>query len=277
MRRHPLAAPFLAMTLALAASLPVAGLADDGGAGGEPAPAQDDVRVEAATFLERLFERDRRPFKIGTLDVEVSVVPDYFMVLVAREVLRVEGRTAEQLRADLQRLAGRTGKKAIGKLGVRVYLRHTGRGDRNYYAFQGGIDGRIRVNAAGNLPLTVGAYGGDLEQVELTLFRASRSPVFAAEGNCPPVMRRRVSRLGEGAFWIELVARRDPSPRAEALEVGVGGFIHFSGGGIAGQQVDFDNGATAVIEPSTPASFPLPLAAHPVPPGLAAVMPTIPD
>jgi hypothetical protein len=32
-----------------------------------------------------------------------------------------------------------------------------------------------------------------------------------------------------------------------------------------------------VIEPSAPVSFPLPLTAHPVPPALAAVMPTIPD
>lgn len=260
----------VALALALTVSLPL--LAQDGG--GAPAAAQDPLRTAAEELLERLLTRDRRSFRLGELQVEVAVVPDYFMVVVAREVLRADGRTADQVKADLQRLADR-GKKMIGKVGVRVRLTHEA-GNRNFYAFSGGLDDHIRVNAAGNVALSVGAHEGTVAQAELTLFRPSLCPVFAAEGNCPPTMRRRVSRVA-GPLWVEFVARRDLSPRAKELQVGVGGFMHFSGPGIAGDQVDFDNGASCVVEPSTPIAYPLPLTAHAVPAALAEVMPTLPE
>lgn len=261
--------PLTALTIALGAALPVATLA-------QHPPAQDESARELRRFLDGLLSRDRRTFKIGQLDVQVSAVPDYFMVMAAREALRVEGRSPERLKADLQRLADRN-RKLIGKVGIRVRLLHGDRGDRNFYAFDGRLDDHIRVHAAGNVAATVVAHEGSFEQVELTLFRASLSPVFAAQGNCPPTMRRRVSRLGDQPFWVELVPKRDLNPRAEKLQVGVGGFMHFSGRGISGNQVDFDNGAACVIEPSEPVEFALPLPAHPVPPALAEVMPTIPD
>lgn len=259
----------IALALALCASVPVATLAQDG-------PAQGSFAEQMQIFLNQLLSRDRHAFKIGDLDVQVSVVPDYFMVMVAREALRVEGRSPEQLKADLQRLADRN-KKVIGKVGVRVRLHHDRRGDRDYYAFSGGLDDRLRFHAGGNVAMSVAAHEGSFEQVELTLFRASLCPVFAAEGNCPPTMRRRVSRLTGQPFWIEFVAKRDMNPRAEELQVGVGGFMRFRGRGIAGDQVDFDNGATCVVEASEPVKFALPLTAHPVPAALAEVMPTLPE
>lgn len=261
-----------ALALALLVALPIA--AQDT----PPAPARGSPAAAVQTFINSMLAQDRDEFRLGELQVTVSVIPDHFMLLIAREYLRVntEGNMEpEQLRTQLQRLADRQ-KKSIGRLALRVQFRHTGHGTNDFYAFQGGLDDHIGVRASGNVPLTVASHEGSLDNVELTLFRASRSPYFSSEGQCPPVMRRQVVRLGE-TLTVELLAKRELSPRAKEVEVGIGGFIHFSGGGIRDNQVDFDNGATAVVDPSPPLKYPLPLTAQAVPPPLARVMPTIPE
>lgn len=261
-----------ALAFALLVAVPIAAQDDP-----RPAPNRASNQAQIEAFISGMLSQDRDEFRLGELQVTVSVIPDHFMLLIAREFQRVEGegRETDQLRAQLQRLADRN-KKSIGRVALRATFRHQGHGDRNFYAFQGGLDDHIGLRAAGNVPLTVASHEGNLSNVELTLFRASRSAVFSAEGQCPPVMRRQVVRLGP-SLTVELVAKRELSPRAKELEVGIGGFIHFSGGGIRDNQVDFDNGATAVIDPSPPLKYPLPLTAQPVPPALAEVMPTIPE
>lgn len=264
-----------ALALALTVALPIAAQDDDEPRA--PAPIHGGAR-EVEQFMNAMLSQDRDEFRLGELEVVVSVVPDHFMLLIAREFLRVQaegGRPAAQLRTQLQRLADRN-KKSIGRVALRATFRHQQHGGGNFYAFQGGLDDHIGLRAAGNVPLTVSSHEGNLENIELTLFRASRSPVFSAEGQCPPVMRRQVVRLGP-ELKVELLAKRELSPRAKELQVGIGGFMHFSGGGIRGNQVDFDNGATAVVDPSPELKYPLPLTAQAVPAALAEVMPTIPD
>jgi hypothetical protein len=250
----------------LAALVPLVGLAQDA------PPAGEDVQAVQA-YLDGLLAHDRAAMQVGTMSVNVSVVPDYFMVLAAREYVRLEGR---EVASVLQRLADRQ-KKTIGRVGVLLRFHHARGNDGDFYAFQGQLDDHLRITAMANIAMVPARVEGPIETVELTLFKANRSPAFAAEGQCPPVMRRTMNRFTDDPVEVDFVARRALSERAEAIELQLGGFLHISGRGISGHQIDFENGATAVNESSPEQSFPLPLRVPPVPPALAAVMPTLRD
>lgn len=261
-RRAPLA---LSIAL-LAALVPLVATAQDGDAA--------DAKVKAVqAYLDGLLSHDRAAMQVGSMSVQVSVVPDYFMVLAAREYVRLQGR---EVASVLQRLADRQ-KKVIGRAAVLLRFHHQRASGNDFYAFQGQLDDHLRITAMSNQSMTPARLEGPIETIELTLFKANRSPAFAAEGQCPPVMRRTMARFTSSPVEVDLVARRAFSERADELEVQLGGFLHFSGGGIAGNQVDFENGATAVVEGSPEQKFPLPLHVAPVPPELAAVMPTLRD
>jgi hypothetical protein len=271
MRHH---AALLALALALATGpLPSLAQGEDKREAEEPG-----ARAEVEAYLEGLLAHDRHTFQIGELEAEVSVVPDYFMVILAREYLKTNttGRSAEDLKTQFQRLAERS-KKTIGRVGVIVKLSHPRKGGNNFYAFQGDIDDHVRAVAMGNISLGVASHRGPYERKEYTLFKANRSAVFTAEGQCPPVMRRQMVELSSEPLTVELVAKRELSAKAKKLEVKLGGFIHFTGSGMAGVQIDFENGALAVIEPAPEVEVPLPLSAPSVPAALAEVMPKLED
>lgn len=236
------------------------------------------ARAEVEAYLQGLLSHDRETFQIGELEAEVSVVPDYFMVLLAREWLKTNtaGRSVDDLKVQFQRFADRS-KKAIGRVGVIVTLEHPRAKSTGFYTFQGDIDDHLRVTAMGNIAMGVAAHRGPYERQEFTLFRANRCPVFTAEGQCPPVMRRQMVRMSDEPLTVELVAKRELSPKAKVLEVRLAGFIHFTGSGMTANQVDFENGALAVLQSGPELKFPLPLQAPAVPAALAEVMPTIKD
>jgi hypothetical protein len=244
-------------------------------AGGEQGRA---AKRAVERYLEALLAQDHRTFQAGDLELEVSVVPDFLMVLLAREYVRtyVEGRPLEAVRADLQRVADRS-RGAAHRIGLILTLRHRHASGRDVYAFQGGLDAHLRVVAGTTLPLASVSATGPAVQVELTLFKANRSPAFSAEGNCPPVMRRTVTKIGDQPITLELVAKRDPSPRAKELRLQLAGFLHLTGRGIQGDQVDFEHGASAVLDAAPEQRFDLPLTVPAVPEPLADVMPSVPD
>jgi hypothetical protein len=250
----------------------------DGDGDGDPDGKQERVR------LKRLVERyqddllaNERTLDLDGLQVRITVVPDYFMVLALEELLEVSAlndRDPDELRDRLDRLAKRRGKKTMGVPAVFFRFQYRDTGRRDFFCFQGKLNDCLRARALGQVRFTPADTRGDGPTARTyMLFKPHRSEAWKEESNGRPHFRRTLNVFGRDAFEVRFLVKKGFSERAEELEISVGNLIHVQGRGITEEQIDFKNGATASYARGQSAEFPLPVRPPELPEALADLMP----
>lgn len=240
------------------------------------APPKPAGRKKALKDYQERMKAERETLTLGGLEVTITLVNDHFVYQMVEELLKSEDldeRPLDSLKEQVGRMAERR-KGSMGKPALLVRFSHPDASRRNFHAFEGKLDDVLRVRVGGSkAKVTVGATTGDPPRSRnMTLFRPSKSAAYGG-GNVAPTMRVNLTVLPEKPFTVELVLAKPPNEKAKELEVAIANLIHFSGGGITDDQVDFDNGASAEHVRPSKAEWALPLKPIVMPPELRELMP----
>jgi hypothetical protein len=239
---------------------------------------EDGLPSEAAVqaYLEDLRESAVETVGVGELEVDVSVIPDYFDYAVARDYLKIDFEELEgdELLDRVKRLSGKH-KTKRGKTAIFIRFRHErhrapGRGG-NFFALEGKLNKQITVEQVGRgkAKFEVEGSKGKVGVALFTLFQAQSSKLFRGK-NVPPIIKRKYLVMPE-AYALDLLLKKRLDERTKKIKVRIRGFLHFSGN-MTSSQMDFSRGARGEYVKGGEVAFRLPLEVPTLPAALKALV-----
>jgi hypothetical protein len=227
---------------------------------------------EVEDYVSNVLSANKESFKVGPVAVDVVVIPYYADYLIAKELGEKDLREGNgKFVRDKVRSLVKKNVKIKGKAAARVRVVHEKASGDDLVCFEGSLENLVKVSTAmGKARTIIAATDGLPTAHEYTLFNVQRCNLF--EGNVTPVMRFDYALIGKSASQLDIVIGNEINERAKRIEVKLGSVIHFTGGGIKGNQIDFRNGAVGTREESGKASFELPLVSPKMPESLVRLM-----
>jgi hypothetical protein len=247
--------------------------------GPAPASADDDLapsEEEVQAYLKALPEANQSTLNIGSMQVSVSMIPNYGDYLIAKDflLLDLEDSSPKAVRTKVKQLAKRH-RSQQGRVAIFLRFLHDGYrppgGSSDFFAMESKLIKKITVTQVGRGKTKWKVLGskGRVDVVKFSLFQAQSSRLFRG-GNVPPVIKRVYSIMGK-EYALDITLKKPVHKKTKRIQVRVKGFLHFSGN-ITKTQMDFSNGAMAEFVKGNKVEFRLPLEILALPEKLSALL-----